>query len=138
MMPRTSSSLLAIVLSAVALSACGSSSSRPGPGPGVYVTTIVAPRTLTNGKWTLTLRSNGSYTIQERSNFGVQLGKGSLWRGDRLVATAVEPQTCEGGGSGIGTYKLKLAGSALTLSPESKDPCKLREEVLGRTFTKVR
>ena len=53
--------------------------------------------------------------------FGVQTGKGSFWRGDRLVVTTREPQVC-GPGRGIGTYKLKLTGNKL---------------VLNRTFTKV-
>jgi hypothetical protein len=128
---RTSSSLVAIALSAVVLSACGSSSHLPG----AYETTIVAPRTLTNGTWTLTLHDDGSFSVKERRGLGVTLGKGSFWRGDRLVVTAPNPRECPGG-RGIGTYKLKLTGKKLALIAIA-DPCKLRAIVLNRTYTKV-
>jgi hypothetical protein len=129
---RTSSSLLAIVLSAVALSACGSSSNLPG----VYTTKIDMPREITNGTWTLTLRSNGSYSVTERRGYGVNTPKGSFWRGDRLVVTTREPRTCRSA-TAIGTYRLKLTGRSLLLT-RIEDPCKLRAIVLSRTFTKVR
>jgi hypothetical protein len=129
---RTSSSLLVTVLSAVVLSACGSSSHEL---PGAYVTTINAPRDLTNGSWTLTLRNDGSFTVKERRGLNVSTGKGSFWRGDRLVVTTPNPRAC-GPGQGIGTYKLKRTGATLAVI-RIADPCKLRTTVLNRTYTRV-
>jgi hypothetical protein len=131
-MTRISSSLLAVALSAAALSACGSSSKLPG----VYRTTIAGPRELTTGTWTLTLRGDGSFSVKERRGLTVNTAKGSYWRGDRLVVVTPEPQVCNRSKTGIGTYQLKLTGRSLALI-RIADPCKLRSTVLNRTYRKV-
>jgi hypothetical protein len=129
---------LALGLAALAIAGCGGSSSATPTGS--YATNIPETHTpigkVLSGTWTVTFGKSGSYTIQQNSEFGLSVGKGSYVRGTSFVIKTELPNTC-GPGIGTGIYKLKLSGKTLRFL-RVKDPCSVRRTVLAQTFTKVR
>lgn len=133
---RLLASVLLVWLLAIAISACGGSSSGPS---GAYTTTIsFAERLggLASGTWTVTFGKGGSYTITKGGpELSLATGRGSFYRGTTFVINPVSAGAC-GPGPGTGTYRLKLSGNTLRFV-RLQDPCKTRSAILAHTFTKV-
>lgn len=133
---RAGSAVLASWLVAVVAAGCGGGVSTP---TGTYTTSIPIAHTplgkLEGGTWTLTIPTKGTFRISESPEVGLGVGNGSYVKGTTFVINPLYPNTC-GPGRGTGVYKLRLRGNTLTFV-RSKDPCRVRRDILSHTFTKV-
>jgi hypothetical protein len=133
--PRAGLPLL-IALAALAVAGCGGSS----PLPGTYTTTVSGSSVhIFDGKWTLTLKKGGSYTVEHPTEHGLKLslspGPGSHYTDSALVITNKPPGGC-GGPLATGTYGLKHTGNTVTLTTIS-DGCSVRPLVLAGVFKRT-
>lgn len=133
---RRAGLLLLLALAALAIAGCGGSS----PLPGTYTTTVSGANVhIFDGKWTLTLKKGGSYTVEHPTENGLKFalspGPGSHYTDSALVITNKPPGGC-GGPLATGTYALKHTGNTVTLTTIS-DSCSVRPPVLAHSFKRT-
>ena len=127
-MTRRSAIAGTLVLLAVAPIAVGARVPLPPGLAGRYVATIESPTSL-SGKWTLTIRKNGNYSVVHTGASAINVA-GQLQTQGRHLAFLNEHAPGRGGcGPKVGTYRWSLRGKALRFARVS-DHCGGRPVVL--------